>query len=104
MTPRDNVKQRFQALAAKWKTETGPSSSIQCDHPAYRAIIDLGSDVIPILLAELKREPDHWHIALYELTGVNPVPECDIGNIKKMSEAWVKWGEHNGLLPLESDE
>ena len=30
--------------------------------------------VIPLILAELKREPDHWFKSLREITGENPVP------------------------------
>jgi len=55
------------------------------DHPAYRAIVGLGKPVIPLLLVELELEPDHWFIALHELTGAEPVPEESRGRIDKMA-------------------
>jgi len=94
------LKRRFYELYEQWKSETGPTSSteIMCSRPSYRAIINLGPDVVPIILEELQHRPDHWFIALQELTSDNPVPEEDAGDIVKMSEAWVNWGKQHGVL------
>jgi hypothetical protein len=91
---------QFQELVRRWKKERGPTSSAKrmADHPAYRAIVGLGKPVVPLLLAELQREPDHWFIALHELTGAEPVPEEARGRIEKMTAAWVEWGRKNGVL------
>jgi hypothetical protein len=67
-------------------------------HPAYRAIVGLGKPVVPLLLAELEREPDHWFIALHELTGAEPVPEEARGRIEEMAVAWIEWGRKNGVF------
>jgi len=59
-------------------------------HSAYEQIIEMGWAVVPLLLDELRRKPDHWFIALERITGANPVPaECE-GKIEKMAAAWVK--------------
>ena len=91
---------RFQELAALWKRERGPHSSSArlTQHPAYEKIIDLGTDAIPLLLRELKREPDHWFQALHALTGADPVPEASRGNVRAMAEAWLRWGRDEGYL------
>ena len=67
-------------------------------HPAYQEIIGMGWPVVPLLLAELQRRPDHWFIALEEITGANPVPPESEGKVKKMAEAWVQWGKSGGYL------
>lgn len=90
--------QRFHDLVATWKRERGPHSSSArlAEHPAYRAIIAMGPEVVPWLLRELEREPDHWFRALYALTGVNPVPPESRGRIREMAEAWLRWGRQQG--------
>src|SRR2546423_1452384 len=83
---------RFDALVARWKRERGPhsSSSRLTSHPAYQEIIDLGPAVVPLLLRELEREPDHWFRALHALTGANPVPESSRGKVHEMALAWLR--------------
>jgi hypothetical protein len=52
----------------------------------------MGQGVVPLLLAELRREPDDWFWALHALTGANPVPATGRGNVRAMAEAWLQWG------------
>jgi hypothetical protein len=68
-------------------------------HPAYREIISLGAPVVPLLLAELKRDPDFWFVALREITKEDPVLEDSAGKVEEMARAWVAWGKERGLLP-----
>jgi hypothetical protein len=95
----DDLKDEFRKLVAEWKASRGPTSSAMkmAAHPAYKKIIGLGRDVVPLLLAELEREPDHWFVALYTLTGAEPVPEQSRGRLKEMAAAWVAWGKANGF-------
>ena len=90
--------QCFLDLVATWKRERGPHSSSArlAEHPAYQQIIGMGSEVIPLLLRELEREPDHWFRALHALTDANPVPAESRGNIKEMATAWLRWGREQG--------
>jgi hypothetical protein len=68
-------------------------------HPAYQEIISMGERAIPLLLAELRREPDHWFVALHTITGANPVPPESEGKVSEMANAWVRWGEKGGYAP-----
>ena len=65
-------------------------------HPAYQEIIGMGERAVPLLLAELRREPDDWFWALHAITGANPVPAASRGNARTMAEAWLRWGAENG--------
>jgi hypothetical protein len=91
--------QRFRELVATWKRERGPHSSSArlAEHPAYQEIIRMGPEVVPLLLRELEREPDHWFRALYALTGANPVPTESNGKIREMAVAWLRWGREQGF-------
>lgn len=90
--------QRFHELVAAWKRERGPHSSSArlAEHPAYQQIIGLGPAVVPLLLRELEREPDHWFRALHTLTGANPVPAESCGKVQEMAAAWLRWGREQG--------
>ncbi len=94
----DERYRNFHQLAEQWKRERGPySSSAQlAQHPAYQQIIDLGPEVVPLLLHELERETDHWFRALRALTGADPVPPELRGNLPAIRDAWLRWGRDKG--------
>lgn len=88
----------FLQLAEQWQRETGMLSLItkMAMHPAYQRIIGMGQPVVPLILRELERDPDHWFWALQAITGANPVPAEDCGNLDQMAAAWVQWGREHG--------
>jgi hypothetical protein len=88
------LKQRFAALALKWKNETGHLSNItkKCTHPSYQQIIGMGREAVPLILQDLKDSKADWFWALTAITGANPIPEESVGNINQMTEAWLQWG------------
>jgi hypothetical protein len=67
-------------------------------HPAYQEIILMGQQVVPLLLAELRRDPDFWFAALRAITGENPVPPASAGKVKEMARAWIAWGKARGYI------
>ena len=90
----------FKTLAEKWKKDTRHLSliSLRVTHPAYKRIITLGRPALPLILAELRDEPDHWFHALSLLSDENPVPQSFRGTVTEAAELWVKWGHNNNLL------
>ena len=95
---RETIGQKFQALAVTWRSETAHllSTTQMGVHPAYQEIIGMGPPVIPLLLRELGNMPDHWFWALKAITGVDPVLQSERGRVKKMAEAWLRWGKEEG--------
>lgn len=96
--PVETVEERFRRLEAIWRAETGHHSSTTkiVNHPAFREIIGMGQAVVPLMLRDLEERPRLWAWALPEITGVNPIPASDGGNIAKMSEAWLRWAKEQG--------
>lgn len=94
------LREEFQDLAERWRKETMLSSSVEdmVMHPCYQRIIGMGSVAIPLLLQQLRKEPDHWFWALQVITGVNPVDPEVAGEIPKMTEAWIEWGKEHGYI------
>ena len=90
--------EKFSTLAEKWEAEVeGMSSTARMSqHPAYQEIIQMGTQIVPLLLQELKRNPLYWLSALEEITGENPIRSEQRGRIKQMAEAWLEWGKERG--------
>ncbi len=94
----ETVEDRFRRLEAAWLADVGyqSSSTVLRNHPAFWEIIGMGEDVVPLMLRDLEKQPRLWVWALPKITGANPVPASDRGNIAKMSEAWLCWGREHG--------
>ena len=92
--------ERFRTLVAAWREECGMLSSTtqKAMHPAYQQIIGMGSDVLPLIFDELDEAPGHWFWALRAITGEDPVPPEDVGDVPQMTEAWLRWGRERGCL------
>ncbi len=68
--------------------------------PEYQGIIGLGAPAVPLILAELHREPAQWFWALKAITDEDPVPPDAAGDIGRMARFWIEWGIRKGLLAL----
>ena len=97
-TTTESVEQRFRRLETLWNAETGYLSSDTeiVGHPAFREIISIGEAVVPLMMKDLAERASLWVWALPEITGADPVPPPDRGNIRKMSHAWLQWGRERG--------
>jgi hypothetical protein len=89
------IKDVFESLAAEWKKELDPKSNIaqMVMLKPYQRIIGMGPPVVPLILDELRREPDHWFWALEAITGVNPVSANNAGKVAQAAQEWIEWGE-----------
>ena len=97
-SPPETLEQRFNRLADEWYKSTGYLSSMDkaSRHPAYQEIIRLGEAVLPYLFRDLKATHRHWFIALKQITGANPIPLADAGNVPKIADAWLRWAKDKG--------
>ena len=95
----DDSRLVFQRLAAEWKLQAEflSSPSAIAEQRAYVEIIEIGWKVIPLILDELRREPDQWFIALKRITGEDPVPDDARGDVDQMAEAWLNWGREHDI-------
>jgi hypothetical protein len=88
----------FIRLKNIWLEETRFHSSMDkiTKHPAYQAIIQMGEDVVPLIIKDLEMEPKHWGPALFAITGANPIPKEHAGRVKMIAEDWIQWAKENG--------
>jgi hypothetical protein len=90
---------RFQTLVATWREECAHLSSIRdmVLHPAYQQIIGMGPGVVPFILNELERTPNHWFWALRAITREDPVRPEHRGKVAAMAREWLQWAEEKGI-------
>lgn len=89
----------FGELANDWIVDTRFQSSMTriTSHPAYRKIISLGQEVLPLILRDLATSPKPWFAALREITGTDPVQPHERGNVRAMTSAWLRWAQNNNI-------
>ena len=95
-TPPKDLTDRFLRLSNEWKRDTGHLSLISqiAAHPSYQDIIAMGESAIPLILRDLETEPNHWFSALSAIADGGPeIPAHKRGNVRAISEAWLKWGK-----------
>lgn len=97
---KNSVRDEFLELASKWRKETRHYSTAQhmFMNQNYQYIIGMGRDVVPVLLNELKNNPDHWFQALSIITKENPIKPEHRGKFNLMCSDWIEWGVSKGYL------
>lgn len=91
---------KFEVLFQQWKSEVAllSSASAITQNAAYQQIIAMGASVIPFILIKLQQDPQHLFVALYQITGENPVPLEHAGHLEKMTNDWLEWGSKKGYI------
>ena len=84
---------RFEAAVARWQADISFDSfpADMKEHESFGNIIEQGYEVVPLIAAQLRREPSFLFLALEEIFGEDPVPEDAYGNVKTVSSAWLEW-------------
>ncbi len=106
-----SVLERFLDHAEQWIKETkNISGTERFFNEHHRRIVEMGRDVIPILLddmaegLETEEGPTHWFWALKLITEEDPVPEKERGNVELMVNRWIEWGRKNGKIRKEEKD
>jgi hypothetical protein len=96
----ESIDQKFDRLTEEWTTSTISYSSLDdiVNNDSYQEIIKMGHRAIRLILDDLQKSPKHWFYALRAITGVNPIKQSASGDVRKMTDAWVKWGRKEGYL------
>jgi hypothetical protein len=92
------VEALFHRLANDWREATLFTSAVDrivMNH-AYQRIIGLGPIAIPLILRELRREPELWFWALSSLTGEDAAAGED--TVEGAATRWVEWGVSRGYI------
>ena len=100
MPVQQEIAERFRRLARELREQSRQLSNdaqIAMLRPCQR-IIGMGMPAVPLILEELRSEPDQWFWALEAITEENPVPPDAAGIVPLMAQAWVDWGRQEGFI------
>lgn len=82
------------------QTDNLSSSEMIRQTPAYVELKARGKSVVGPLLSALEHTPNMaFMMLLADVTGENPVPREDRGDVEKMAAAWLRWHNKNGATP-----
>lgn len=100
MMRQEDSHERFLRHVAQWKQQSRflSNTALMAMLRPYQQIIGMGMAAVPLILEELRREPDQWFWAFESITEENPVRPEDNGRVQAMATAWVQWGIQRGLL------
>jgi hypothetical protein len=97
---------KFETLREEWRNQRGAMSSVTAMSMLrpYQKIIGIGSNAIPLILAELRADgddPDQWFWALSIIAEANNLTPPEIapahqGDYRAMALAWLDWGRVEG--------
>jgi hypothetical protein len=89
----NSIKASFNYYYEEWNKEIKYQSStdVITSNPFFKRIIALGSEVVPYIIEVLRDTPSFLIVALYRITGANPVKPDHCGRIKEMTRDWVEW-------------
>lgn len=98
LEPSELLQTCFSALAQKWREDTRFVSSLDeiWDHFAYKTIICLGEQVLPLILEEVRSGYAYWDYALIAIADTNPAKHTS--SREEAVTAWIRWGEDHGCL------
>jgi hypothetical protein len=93
------VRDYFRDALARWQREAELSSLLaeKRTHPAYRQILGLGEEMIPLILKEIEIRPSFIFMALNDITGEDPIPNEHRGRLSLMVADWLAWGTEHGF-------
>ena len=90
--------EEFAALVKQWKDEIffHSSNTKIFTHPAYQRIIAMGIAGLPLVLRELRDNPDRWFYALRYMAGTDIA--AGMKNAEDARTAWLEWGYKNNYI------
>jgi len=94
------LRQYFHDALERWQNATATSSLLEDkrSHPLYRRIVDMGEDVIPLILEEVGIRPSLIFTALHDITGADPILPEHRGRVGDMIRDWIDWGVQHGYM------
>lgn len=91
----------FNLLSSQWKIVTRLWSNVTkiANQSSYRRIIAMGDPAVSWILRDLAEQgPNHWFLALANITGESPIEGVVSGDMIGVTKAWLKWGLTKGYL------
>lgn len=88
----------FDCHATAWEGAAFLTMAEMFADEDYQRIIEMGPQVVPLILQRLRTHPNWWFPALIELTGVDLTAGQSKGKLLEETRLWLLWAEKQGYL------
>ena len=92
------VRAEFESLASSWENAAFLTMADMFADEDYQRIIEMGPQVVPLILQRLQDKPHWWFPALIRLTGVDPTAGQTRGKLAETTKIWLEWAREQNLL------
>lgn len=91
---------KFNDLKNNWKIETAFISDYDkiINNDSYRSIIELGKEIIPLILKDLRDNDGLWFHALEQLSKKKITLNMVNPTYQEEKQAWLDWGIRNKFI------
>ena len=89
---------KFDFHAEAWESAAFLTMDEMFSDEDYRQIIEMGPQVVPLILRRLQTRPNWWSPVLIRLTGVDPTTKHERGSLAAETKAWLEWAAQQGHL------
>lgn len=100
----DELTDAFNYHADAWEDAAFLTMEEMFADEDYQRIIEMGPQVVPLILRRLQAQPRWWSPALIKLTGVDPTAGQARGRLAVERKAWLEWAEQQGYLTDEDKD
>ena len=94
----DKLAEEFAYHASAWEDAFFLTMQEMFADEDYQRIIEMGPQVVPLILQRLQARPNWWFPALIRLPGVDLMAGQARGNLAEETKAWLEWAEQQGHL------
>ena len=63
---------------------------------SFKNIVEMGKDIVGLLIEDLEKNPNYWIPALYLILETNPIKKENEGVVSGMISDWKNWAIENG--------
>lgn len=94
---------RFRLAYDAWRSETFNSSlfSVILSNARFREIVQMGTNVLPLIFEKLTKEQSFIYLAANEIVGETPTNVAEAEDIDSVVAAWLEWSEGAGIRDSE---
>ena len=96
------VRDEFEYRASAWENSVFLTMDEMFSDEDYQQIIEMGPQVVPLILRRIQTRPNWWSPALIRLTGVDPTAVQERGSLAAETKAWLEWAAQQGHLTSKS--
>lgn len=92
------VAKKYSKLKREWEEAQGVMSFQAIQLPEFKQMVELGPEIIPLIIADIFEEQSWIVLALGLITQERPSQKVIPGNLPSYTAAWILWADEKGYI------